>query len=233
MSIPRTDNELMLWLNNFSASFVAQAAALGFTEADVNSVKADAAMLNYLVGDLLPTYQSALQSRTAYKSLIKDGPTGVPGGALPAAPSTAAAPAVVAPGIVPRIRQMVARIKVAPAYNDSIGISLGIAEAESSGPGRSVQSGDAKPTAKAAALAGSQVRIEFSKGRFDGVQIEARRAGETVWTSLGTDNYSPFVDSRPPVEAGKPEVREYRLRYVVRDEAVGDWSDIISATTRP
>ena len=233
MIIPRADNELMVWLNNFSDSFSTQATALGFTEADVNSVRADAAMLNYLVGDVLPSYQSALQARTAYKALIKDGPVGSPGGALPAAPSTGAAPAVVAPGIVPRLRQLIARIKVAPGYNDSIGLALGIVETETRGPGGSATIADAKPTAKAAALAGSQVRIEFSKGGFDGVQIESRRAGEQGWQSLGTDNYSPFLDARPPVEAGKPEVREYRLRYVQRDAAVGDWSDIITATTRP
>lgn len=44
---------------------------------------------------------------------------------------------------------------------------------------------------------------------------------------------SPFVDTRPPLEAGKAEVREYRLRYLRRDEPVGEWSDIITATTRP
>src|SRR5947209_10227029 len=233
MSIPRTDNELMVWLNNFSASFSTQATALGFTAADVNSVRADAAMLNYLVGDVLPTYQSALQSRTAYKALIKDGPVGSPGGALPAAPSTAAAPAVVPPGIVPRLRQLIARIKAAPGYNDSIGLALGITDAESVNSVRGAMTVDAKPKAKATALAAGQVRIEFSKGGFDGVQVESRRAGEQGWQPLGTDNYSPFVDARPPVEAGKPEVREYRLRYIQLDEAVGDWSDIITATTRP
>src|SRR5437660_507114 len=84
----------------------------------------------------------------------------------------------------------------------------------------------------AAALAFSEVRIDFSKGGSDGVQVECRRAGETGWQPLGTDNYSPFVDMRPPMEAGKPEVREYRLRYVLHDEPFGEWSDIVSATTK-
>lgn len=68
MPIPRTDTDLVLWLTNFANSFAAHAAALGFTEADVNAVRADAAMVNYLFGDLLPTYKSALQSRTSYKN---------------------------------------------------------------------------------------------------------------------------------------------------------------------
>jgi hypothetical protein len=231
MAIPRTDNELMLWYRNFAPRFAAHATALGFSQADVDAVQADAAMLSYLVGDLLPAYTSALQARTSYKNLIKDGPVGSPGGTMPPAPTLAAAPASVAPGIVPRLRQLVARIKVAPGYTDSIGLDLGIGGPDTGSP--SAPASSAKPAPKATALDGSRVRIEFGKGGFDGVRIEARRAGETGWQSLGTDNYSPYTDERPPLEAGKPEVREYRLRYIQRDESVGEWSDIITATTRP
>jgi hypothetical protein len=231
MPIPRADNELLLWYRNFAPRFAAHATALGFSQADVDSMQADGAMLSYLVGDLLPAYAGALQARTAYKNLIKDGPVGSPGGSLPSAPTLAAAPAAVPPGVVPRLRQLVARIRVAPGYNDVIGLELGITEPETGGT--NAPASFAKPTPKATALDGSKVRIEFNKGGFDGVQIEARRAGEAAWKATGTDNYSPYTDERPPVEAGKPEVREYRLRYIVRDEPVGEWSDIITATTRP
>jgi hypothetical protein len=231
MPIPRTDNELMVWLNNFSSAFASHAAALGFTDADVNSVKADAAMLNYLVGDLVPTYKSALQARTSYKTLIMSGPSGATGGDPPPLPVTATPPAPVAPGIVPRLRLLVQRIQVAPGYTEAIGLDLGVAAGNGGAPDPSDAS--AKPTAKATALAGGQVQIDFSKGRFDGVLIEGRRAGEANWASLGTDNFSPFVDTRPPVEAGKPEVREYRLRYLRLDEPAGEWSDILSVSTKP
>ncbi|HST53095.1 MAG TPA: hypothetical protein VLJ61_13885 [Pyrinomonadaceae bacterium] len=231
MAIPRTDNELMVWLNNFSTSFVSHAPALGFTDADVNSVKADAAMLNFLVGDLLPTYKSALQARTSYKTLIMSGPVGSAGGDPPPPPVTAAPPAPVAPGIVPRLRQLVQRIQLAPGYTDAIGRNLGIASAEAATSDSSDAA--AKPVAKTTALAGGQVQIDFTKGKYDGVLVESRRTGEQEWASLGTDNYSPFVDTRPPTEAGKAELREYRLRYIRLDEAVGEWSDIVTATTRP
>lgn len=39
--------------------------------------------------------------------------------------------------------------------------------------------------------------------------------------------------SRPPLQAGKPEMREYRARYLQRDQATGDWSDIVTATFIP
>jgi hypothetical protein len=104
MALPRTDNELIVWLNNFAGTFATHATALGFSAADVTAVQNDAVMLQYLVGDLVPAYKNALQARTAYKNLIKDGPIGSPGGVVPAAPTLAAPPASVAPGIMPRIR---------------------------------------------------------------------------------------------------------------------------------
>ena len=230
MPIPRADNELVLWYRNFAARFAANATALGFTQAEVDAVQADDAMLSYLLGDLLPTYAAVLQAHTAYKNRIKDGPVGTTAAALPPAPTVPTAPIAVPPGVVPRLRQLIARIKAAPAYTEAIGLDLGIAGSDG---GADAPDLSARPTAKAHAIATSQVQIDFSKARFDGVLIESRRTGETGWTSLGIDNYSPYIDTRPLLGEGKPEVREYRLRYVLRDAPVGDWSDIISATARP
>jgi hypothetical protein len=231
MGFPRTDPELVIWLNNFATIFEERAGELGFTAPEAVAVLNDAAMLNYLVGDVLPTYKAALQSRAAYKSLIKDGPIGEMGGALPPTPTVGTAPTLVAPGIVPRLRALIQRIQLAPGYNQSLGLALGIVSPD--GGGTSAPSGPPKPTAKAAAQPGSQVRIDFVKGGFSGVLIEGRRAGEDQWTPLGTDNFSPYVDTRPPATPNRAEVREYRLRYLDRDEPVGDYSDIISASTTP
>ncbi|HEX8000255.1 MAG TPA: hypothetical protein VF528_17850 [Pyrinomonadaceae bacterium] len=79
----------------------------------------------------------------------------------------------------------------------------------------------------------SEVRIEFNKRGYDGVLIESQRAGELQWVLLGYDAYSPYIDSRPPLTPDMAEVREYRVRYIKRDEPVGEWSDIISVSTMP
>lgn len=231
MPIPRTDNELMVWLNNFASSFAAHAEALGFDAAEVAQVRADAAMLSYLVGDLVPTYRAALNTRTAYKGLILNGPAGEVGGDPPPAPSVGAPPAAVAPGILPRLRRLVQRIQVAPRYTEAVGSDLGITGRDSGGV--SAPADAVKPKVKATALAGGGVRVEFNKAGFDGVQVESRRAGEAAWRPLGNDNYSPYVDERPPLEVGRPEVREYRLRFLERDEPVGDWSNIVTVSTTP
>lgn len=231
MPIPRTDNELMVWLNNFSTSFASHATALGFTTAEVSSVGADAAMLSYLVGDLVPTYKSALKSRSTYKDLIVSGPVGRPGGPPPPAPATGTTPATVPPGILPRLRNLVQRIQLAPGYNETIGIDLGITGTGGAGP--SAPTSSQKPSLKARSNGPGSVQVDFTKEKFDGVVIESRRAGEDGWKSLGLDSYSPYIDDRPSLEAGKPEQREYRARYLLRDQATGEWSDIVTTTFVP
>jgi hypothetical protein len=231
MQIPRNDNELMVWLNNFSTAFAAHATALGFTTAEVNSVNADAAMLSFLVGDLVPTYKSSLKACSTYKELIISGPLGRPGGPPPGAPTTATAPSTVLPGVLPRLRNLVQRIQLAPGYNETIGITLGITGTEGGGP--SAPDSSPKPILKARSNGPGTMQVDFNKDRFDGVFIEGRRAGEEGWQQLGPDNYSPFIDDRPPLEAGKPEMREYRARYILRDQATGEWSDIVTATFVP
>jgi hypothetical protein len=230
MAIPRNDTDLMVWLNNFSEKIGKYATTLGLTPADVTSVQDDAAMLTYLVGGFLPAYKAGLQSCTAYKNLMLNGPLGAPGGDLPAPPDAGTPPKPVTPGVIPRMRKLLQRIQGSTNYTEAIGEDLNITTEESSA---AVDTSSAKPTARAVSLPQSEVRIEFDKRKFDGVVIEARHTGEKDWSRLATDNYSPYLDTRAPATPGQPEVREYRLRYILRDEEVGEWSDIISATTTP
>lgn len=231
MRLPRTDTELALWLTNFSTSFAAYSTALGFTEADVNAVKADAAMLNYIFGDLLPTYKSALQANTSFKNLIVSGPASSAGVALPLPPATGTAPALVPAGIVPRLRNLVQRIQLAPRYSEEIGLALGIAEPEGGGP--SAPDSSPQPSLKARSTGPGTVQIDFSKEKFDGVVVESLREGDDGWQTLGLDSYSPYIDDRPPKVAGKPETRQYRVRYMLRDQATGEWSNIVTTTFVP
>jgi hypothetical protein len=230
MAIPRTDAELALWLTNFSTSFESHAAALGFTEAEVNAVKADTSMLSFTVSDLCPSFKSALHARNSFKTRLISGPVGAAALAVPATPSTGPAPAAVPPGILPRLRILVQRIQLSPGYTEAIGMELGITGPEG---GPAAPNAPAKPTLKARSSGPGTVQVDFTKERYDGVFIESRRAGEDGWQSLGLDNYSPYIDNRPPLEAGRPEARQYRARYMLRDQATGEWSDIVTATFVP
>jgi hypothetical protein len=223
--LPQTDPERVTWFNNFASKLPVHATVLGLTGAEVKAVQDDAAMVDHLIGKRLPALRTAQQQQTAYKNLIVDGPLGTSVSDPPALPTLTAAPNAVAPGVLPRVRSLVQRIKNTASYTDVIGADLGIVGAET-------PTGDTpKPTFKAVALPGHEVRLDWVKGRLDGVTIQGRKPGEAAWTDLGVDHYSPFVDTRKPADPTHPEIREYRMRYLSRDEPTGDWSNVATVST--
>jgi hypothetical protein len=48
--------------------------------------------------------------------------------------------------------------------------------------------------------------------------------------ALSSDTVPPYVDTTPLAAAGKPEIREYRIRAVINDEEIGDYSDTVQMT---
>lgn len=45
------------------------------------------------------------------------------------------------------------------------------------------------------------------------IEIQRKRPGDADSITIGFDSSEPFLDSRAPVVAGRPEVRQYRARY--------------------
>jgi len=130
-------------------------------------------------------------------------------------------------GILPRTRQLVQRLKTSAGYTEAIGKDLGVvatASADTATP---------KPTFRATVLPHHEVRLDWVKGRHSGVLIQSKRNDDKDWVTLGTDNYSPYVDGRDLVTAGASETRQYRMRYLDKDDEVGEWSDIVSAVAAP
>ncbi len=52
---------------------------------------------------------------------------------------------------------------------------------------------------------------------------ESKR-GAGGWEFIGIDTGSPYMDERPLLAAGQPEVREYRVRYWDKATPNGDWT---------
>ena len=67
----------------------------------------------------------------------------------------------------------------------------------------------------------------------DQLEIQSQRGGEADFSLLAYDTNSPYLDARPPLVAGQPEVRQYRARWRDDDQPLGDWSDIVQVTARP
>lgn len=75
---------------------------------------------------------------------------------------------------------------------------------------------------------GTQVKVKFTKGECDSVEIYGRLRGQTGWTRLGLDSASPYFDTRPLANPPVPETREYMGIGVIDDIQVGVPSDIVS-----
>jgi hypothetical protein len=227
--IPQSETELLLWTRSFLAKFPTEAPSLGFTAEEIDAVKEDLAALLFLL-ELIPQYRTRMQELTAYKNLLKDGPPGMSASAMPSFAAPSPPPKEVAPGIIPRLEDVVARARKHPRCTEAVQRGLGIAIPTSSAPSLV---GVVAPKARTASMPGSEVRIEFVRGDSDGVLVESRRGAEAEWKPLAVDRFSPYVDTRPPLRPGQPEKREYRLRYLDEDDPVGPHSDVIVVYTIP
>lgn len=215
--LPRTDRDRVVWFNNFVTKFSVQATGLGFVAADVTAVTNDAAMFAYLVNQV-EIYTTAKEQRVDYKNLIKEGPLGSVGGAVPSAPPAGTVPTVVLPGIFPRLALLVKRIKVAPTYTDAIGKDLGVVSEMPQ-----FNSMIMKPALKLV-MKGGQVEVQWVKGDSDGVRIEVDR-GTGAWQFLAIDTVPHYPDTTPISAAAN---WKYRAMYIIEDETVGQWSDVAS-----
>jgi len=122
--LPADDDGKGSWLDNLSVKLPSYQLALGLTPEDVTSLAADAAYFAFALKaqTRVSTYS---QQWTAYKNAARNG-TGTTLGLMPVAPNLGTPPAQVAPGIIGRATALVARIKAATGYTESIGQALQI-----------------------------------------------------------------------------------------------------------
>ena len=86
-----------------------------------------------------------------------------------------------------------------------------------------------KPTLRTRSVTPANVDIDFNKSVSHGVRIFTKRGNETEWTLLALDTEPPYVDTRPNLAPG-PETRYYRAQYILNDDPIGEWSEILVVT---
>jgi len=120
------------------------------------------------------------------------------------------------------LRAGIASIKTNSGYSEAIGADLGIVGAADAFDPNTYQAELREVTLSMP----SQVTVAFgkAKGNIDGVNVYSRRQGTAQWTFLARDTESPYIDTTPLAAAGQPEIREYRVRGVIDDEEIGEYS---------
>jgi hypothetical protein len=122
-----------------------------------------------------------------------------------------------------KVRDMAVILKRNANYTVSIGEDLGVVPAATA-LGKSISIDSQKPSFETFILP-DMVRLDWVKGEFDGVVIQSKRAAETSFTFLDKDTRSPYEDTRHNLTPDVHEPRFYRMRYLLKDQEVGQWSD--------
>lgn len=122
------------------------------------------------------------------------------------------------------MRDQVAIIKRHSKYTNTIGEDLGMIAP------KPISKDNIPPGTKPSFLPTvmlDRVRLDWTKSFFSGVAIYGRRGSEQNFTLLARDTKSPYDDARPLLTPEQPESREYRMHYLLDDDEVGEWSDVV------
>lgn len=213
--LPSDDSGKAELLEHLANRLPAHATALGLTEADLNEVKADADAFRYTL-TAAGIVQANSKLWTAFKNFQRDG-----GAGSTAYPNVANLPApvpAVPMGIVPRLTNLVARIKAARNYSEAIGQDLNIV-----GSIQISNADELKPTFDINLKAGHP-QIVWTKGEADAIEIWADRGDNKGFTLFTIANTSRVPDITPL--PANPTTWKYKAIYRVKDAQVGSWSDV-------
>ena len=120
------------------------------------------------------------------------------------------------------------RIKAHPAYTEGLGRVIGII-----GPEDTTDTNSIKPELSGEHKRGGVVEIDFNLATSEGVNIYSRRDGDGEFKFLAGDTFPPYVDNRPMLVPGKPELHNYKAVFVVADQEVSQFRDEISVNCAP
>ena len=125
-------------------------------------------------------------------------------------------------------RALARRIKAHPAYTAALGNLLGIV-----GPEDTTDLTVLAPVISGADRTGGVVQVDFGKLTSDGVNLYSKRDGDADFVFLARDTATPYIDNRPLLTAGKPEIREYKAMFVLSDEEIGIFSHELVVNCAP
>ena len=229
---PLREGNQIMWLKNWRQKIANYQSAGGYQLAEISTTIADADYAIQLIETWNPYVQNFAQGATAHVKLILYGPippvgttvtlpvfTGNPPSVLPPPPNSIPWPAAVQPAALKRIFAFVKNMKTRAFCTEAVMQDLQVIGAEQG----AVDEENAKPDIKAKRR-GDEVRIIWTKGAFDGVEIWVDR-GTGTFVKLAVDMTPDYFDTEPlPATA---QTWKYKARYILSDAPVGLFSDVV------
>ena len=211
------------WHANVDTNAQATGTAQGLSAAMKTSIGKDKLVVPIVV-NFKEGVEAYAQAVTEWADLILNGPLGTPFPAVPTAPTVPTFEGGDEAAIQPRHRQYRGIVTAHPLYTAEVGENYGYIAPEAPPAG--------VPSLQATALTASQVRLAVAKAGYSVVAIDSRRAGG-AWEQIGVSMTAEYIDARPPLVAGQPELREYRAQGMENNARVGALSAVVSAVTVP
>jgi hypothetical protein len=217
-----TDEKFAIQFSNFTSKIESYSAGFGLTEAEITSIKADAAYNAWAINNVKKV-DAYKKDWTTFKNILKKGETNVSSNNAPVLPNLDIAPTAVAPGVLFRFTTIVNRIKAHQTYTTAVGQSLGIELSIS----QKIDLDNAQPTLRVV-MRGGRVNLVWKKGKFDGIIIEKDNGAGFI--TLDKDLHPDFIDNSTMPTQGESQIWKYRAMYLYNDDKVGLWSDVVTAT---
>ena len=222
---PRPEPAQVTWLQNYATKLPHDGPICGLSTAEITQTVLEVTSLAYVLGTWNPAIQNDAQEATAFKKALASGT-----GALTAYPAPiifANPPPAAAPGVLTRLFNQVARLKLSPACTDAIQQSLGIVGAVQAGPDlTSIQ------PLLTALFSGGSVKIGWGWGgnsaSLDMLELQVDRGDGKGFVLLAYDTTPNYEDTTPPPAALTKWT--YKAIYRVGDAQVGVWSNAVSVT---
>ncbi len=224
---PQNLVEQAAWMRSFAGQFAALGPGLGFSPAEIAQVEADAEAISWLAANQT-AIEAFRRAATQYRRQMLEGK---PGAAIGDFPSTGSLtpPAGISPGIYKRINDIVRRVRAAPGFSDNTAAALKIEPIRSS----EADLTDTQPNPSLRAEAGNVVVVRFVRGTFDGLDVQIKVDSDEKWAAAGRFLRSPGRLKVPQGPGNLPRAVQVRARYLVGNEAVGQYSDIDTISTIP
>ena len=218
--IKRNDEQFGLQLSNFSSKIGNYATLFNLTQVEVDQAEKDAAFFNWVVNSL-PKVETYKQNWFNFKRIARVGEGNVVENTVPNPPTFESMPSVVPANIQGRFAKLAKRIKAHQNYTTAIGENLGIEGAEQ----QRTATENVQPILKAV-MSGGKVILEWKKYSYAGIVIE--KDSGNGFTVLDKDINPNFTDNTAMPPQGQSALWRYRAMYFLKDERIGDWSDIVT-----
>jgi hypothetical protein len=212
--------ERAAWFENFAAVIAEIGLTLGLTQEQIDQIQTDNVMVRFLVNTMIVTSNYERSVRSFQRSLLF-GKKGSKPLVFPAAPADPV-PSIPETGVFERLERTVRFIRVQPAYTSATGARLGIIPQKA----RRVSLASYIPPIEVSAdSSGYTMTVRTVRREFDAYVVECKREGADKWESHGLFRPKAKI-TVTPLEPGRAEMLQVRLRMVMENEPVGNYSNV-------